>query len=185
MKTIHNKIILIATAAIFTALNIALTCFIAIPIPTKGYMNLSDAIIFLVAGLINPIAGAVTGAISAAISDLALGYGVYAPFSFLIKGLEGLLVGYLLRCFLKKSAKLGLAMVIPVFFLGGVVMMAGYFPAEIILYGDILVASGSLLFNFLQGTINAGIAAALFYSLFRLPALKFYGATANAHFLIK
>lgn len=186
MRNNQSRILLIVTAAIFTALNIVLTCFITIPIPnSQGYMNLSDAIILLVAGLINPVAGALTGAISASISDLILGYAIYAPYSFIIKGIEGLAVGYLLRFFAKRSYKIGLGLVFPIFFLGGALMMGGYFPAEWIIYGDPLVASGSLLFNFIQGTVNAAIAAVLFYSLYRLPALKFFGATANAHLFKK
>ena len=93
----------ISLSAIFIALNIVLTIYLIIPLPGQGYANLSDAIIILLSSLIHPLLGAVVGAISGAISDLILGYGIYIPFTFLIKGIEGLVVGYILRNIFKSK----------------------------------------------------------------------------------
>lgn len=184
LKT-RSLTILISLTAIFIALSIVITCFIAIPIPGgQGYINISDSIIMLVASLIHPLVGAVVGSVSGAFSDLFLGYGVYAFATFFIKGLEGLMIGYSLRFLFKNTTKLGLFLV-PVFFvLGGALMMTGYFFFELALFGPGL-AFADLLPNFIQGTASALIASLLFYSLYRLPALRNTWISTNASFLHK
>lgn len=174
----------ISLSAIFIALNIVLTIYLIIPLPGQGYANLSDAIIILLSSLIHPLLGAVVGAISGAISDLILGYGIYIPFTFLIKGIEGLVVGYILRIIFKSKPKIGLFLVFPVAFFGGILMMSGYFFMELAFF-DLSVASADILGNFLQGIVGSICGTILFYSLFKLPIIKYLDNSANACLLEK
>src|SRR5574344_2026838 len=92
-ETISSRkktIFLMAVIGVFTALDFILARFASIPIFNgNGYLNLSDIIVFLLAALINPWAGGLVGGIAGLISDLVQGYVFYAPFTFFIKLIEG------------------------------------------------------------------------------------------------
>ncbi len=67
-----------------------------IPIPaTSGYFNLGETLIYVAALLFGPFVGAAAGA-GATIAD-ALVAPQYAPGTFTIKAIEGLLVGILIK----------------------------------------------------------------------------------------
>lgn len=176
----------IAFISIFTALNIVITVFISIPINNgQGYLNLSDAITILISLLIHPLIGGAVGGISGLISDLALGYGVFAPFTFIIKTTEGILSGYLFRITVKRNKKLGLGL-LPVYaILSGMVMAGLYFVTDMILYRDLSIATIDIAFNALQGLVGSSIAIALSYSLLFVPVWKQLSITTNALFLQK
>ncbi len=120
------------------ALSIALTAVatltIRVPMPaTQGYINLGDAAIFTAALLFGPRTGGLAGGIGSALADLLGGYAHWAPFTLIIKGLEGILVGLLFRGSLRSGwgvAFAGLAAL-----LGGLWMITGYFLTETFLYG--------------------------------------------------
>ncbi|HBD06344.1 MAG TPA: ECF transporter S component [Firmicutes bacterium] len=176
----------IAFISIFTALNIVITVFISIPINNgQGYLNLSDALTILISLVIHPLIGGAVGGISGLISDLALGYGVFAPFTFIIKALEGILSGYLFRITVKRNKKLGLGL-LPVYaILAGLVMSGLYFVTDMILYRDFSIATIDIALNALQGLFGAIVAIALSYSLFFVPIWKQISITTNALFLQK
>ncbi|MEG0579778.1 MAG: ECF transporter S component, partial [Niameybacter sp.] len=103
------------------ALGIALvflsTFFIKIP-AAHGYFNLGDAVIFIFASYLSPIASFMLGGIGSCIADLSGGYVQYAVFTLIIKGLEAMLVAYLLK---HKQPTL------MTFAIGGLWMVVGYF----------------------------------------------------------
>jgi len=80
-------------AALVTATTSALT--VNIP-ATRGYFNLGDMMVYTAAVLTGPLVGALAGGIGSAISDVLLSP-AFAPGTLVIKGLEGLTVGYLYR----------------------------------------------------------------------------------------
>jgi uncharacterized membrane protein len=85
----------IARTAIFTAFVAAVTMALAIYIPaTKGYFDIGEVMVYIVAMLMGPYVGAFAGGAGSAISDAILAP-VYAPGTLAIKGLEGFIVGYL------------------------------------------------------------------------------------------
>ncbi len=82
--------------ALSVALVAVATLVIRIPVPaTQGYINLGETMIYLVALLLGPIFGAVAGALGSALADLLAGYASFAPFTLVIKGVEGGLGGWL------------------------------------------------------------------------------------------
>ncbi len=129
MNKTHKLII----AALLTALVTLATLAFQVPVPaTKGYINLGDSVIFIAALLLGPRYGAIAGGIGSALADLLSPYAVWAPFTLVIKGLEGFIVGYVFyKLFSGKSSIRAriLAMVA-----GGLWMAVGYFGAETILY---------------------------------------------------
>jgi uncharacterized membrane protein len=62
---------------------------------TRGFFNIGDTAIFIVAVLLGPIVGAFAGGVGAALADLFLGFWYYAPATLVIKACEGVVVGIL------------------------------------------------------------------------------------------
>ena len=86
----------IALMGILTAVETVTTAMIQIPIPaTSGYFNIGDGIIYFVALLFGPNIGFFVGGVGAALSDLITGYAIYAPATFIGKGLEGFVCGWI------------------------------------------------------------------------------------------
>jgi uncharacterized membrane protein len=85
----------IAATAVFTAFVAAATMAFVIFIPiTKGYFNIGEVMVYIAAMLMGPYVGAFAGGVGSAISDAILA-AQYAPGTLVIKGMEGLIVGYL------------------------------------------------------------------------------------------
>lgn len=149
----------IVLLALFTALTCVATIVIVIPIPMgggTGYVNIGDSIIFIGSIVLGPVAGAFIGGAGSCLADLLLGYAVYAPFTLVIKGLEGFICGFVYRYLLRVMRpilKRLFAML-----LGGIVMIGGYFVTEVILV-NIFAALPTLIFSSIQ--IVAGMAIAL------------------------
>ena len=119
---------------IFGALVCVITMVIAFPIPaTNGYINIGDAMVMLTALLFGPIIGGIAGGVGSALADLFLGYVLYAPATLIIKALEGIVVGLIVdpKNITKRFSYRDIIGV----FIGGLVMVIGYFIYEIILYG--------------------------------------------------
>jgi uncharacterized membrane protein len=94
-QNFQRKPLKLALAAVFTALVFVATYSFVINIPaTGGYFNLGEIIIYVAALVFGPLVGGVAGGLGAAISD-ALVAPQFAPGTLIIKGLEGLIVGFL------------------------------------------------------------------------------------------
>jgi len=132
-----------------TAVVFAATIAVRVPTPIVGYIHLGDAPIFFTAFAFGPWIGALAGGLGTALADIAGGYTEWALTSFLVHGLEGLLVGAIF--FLAKrwerslaaagdgrpadgatqlAAGFALGMVA-----GGVVVVAGYYLGAVIIKG--------------------------------------------------
>lgn len=157
---------------LFITLVFLATYLTRIPTPLPGgYINLGDAVIMLAAALLGPVGGLIAGAAGSVIADLAAGAFLFAPVTFLVKGIEGLAVGIIIA---KKHAtssgtsdrqgntgasvhcRLVLAVAV-----GAVIMIAGYFLAEAFILGmfdeafGLAAAVSELLPNLLQGVSSA------------------------------
>jgi uncharacterized membrane protein len=62
---------------------------------TRGYFNIGEIAVYSTAILFGPVVGAFAGGVGSMLADLLLGYPVYAPATFVIKAVEGAIVGYL------------------------------------------------------------------------------------------
>jgi uncharacterized membrane protein len=147
----------ISFISMFTAL-VFLATLIQIRMPYGGNINLGDAMIMLCATLMGPIPAMIAGGIGACVCDVALGYGMYAPFTFFIKALEGLVCGILMKDLTKKedtNKNLKFIYYILIYVLSILVMVFGYLIANGILLGwttaivvipfDLIQASASVL----------------------------------------
>lgn len=162
-----------ALAAIFGALAAAVTMAFIIPIPaTSGYFNLGEAIVFTAALVFGPYVGAFTGG-SIFIADVLVGAAQYAPGTFVIKALEGAIVGFLNRKLQKFTSNSGLSASVAVVF-GGLEMVAGYFIYEQLVLGySWLAALAEVPFNLFQVAIGLVVAVPIMYAVQRVfPQLK-------------
>ncbi len=113
----------IAAAAVFIALTFVVTRYTVIPIPaTKGYFNLGEVVIYIAALVFGPLVGAIAGGLGAGLADL-IAAPQFAPFTLVIKGAEGFIVGRLAGPTAGARLRATIA--------GGAVMVAGYFLAEV------------------------------------------------------
>lgn len=156
--------------ALFSALVFVVTYLLPVPIGVVGYVNFGDAVIFIASMVLGPVGGMVAGAVGSTLADVFLGYVTYAPFTFFVKGAEGLVCGLLYgkALFGKKSwVRRAVSMTV-----AGVVATLGYFIADLVLYG-IYAALANCVFMVLQVGVSMLIA---FVALPRVPALYEHGA---------
>jgi uncharacterized membrane protein len=120
--------------ALLVALAIVATMAIRIPAPrTGGYINLGDSVIYITAVLFGPTEGLVVGGAGSALADLLGGYAIFAPFTLIIKGAEGLVVGLATRPGFRGQAppsRIVVAAAVLAICGGGALMVGGYFIAE-------------------------------------------------------
>ena len=130
MKTNTQKIVI---ASMLAALCCVVTMIIKIPSPLKGYLNLGDSVVLLSGWLLSPAYGFAAAGIGSALADLFSGYVVYAPATFIIKGIMALIAYF---CFKGMHNRLGNT---PSRIIGGVLaeieMILGYFVFEGFMYG--------------------------------------------------
>lgn len=145
--------LVISIIGVFGALTCVLTFIVPITIPaTQGYINLGDIGVMITGSLFGPLIGGIAGGIGSTITDLFLAP-QYALPTLIIKGLEGFIIGLIANP-RKNYMKFNYRDVIAVF-LGGSIMVSGYFITEILMYGF-----PSALFEFfLNLGIQFGLAA--------------------------
>lgn len=150
---------------VYTALSAAMvalsTMVIKIPSPKGGYVNFGDIIIFIIAALMGSTRGFLAGGIGSAMADLILGYAVYAPATFIIKGLEGFICGII--AYKNKNSKYNIGIFIFAAFISAAWMVLGYFLYEYKI-GGLLFANKDFGFttavmnlpgNIIQGVVSA------------------------------
>jgi uncharacterized membrane protein len=170
----HSAVFKIIAIAIFAALVFVVTSQIPpIPIATSGYFNIGETTIYIAALIFGPLVGAMAGGIGSALSDAFLGFGLFAPGTFFIKGAEGLIVGFLNITLRKRISNLTVCATISVL-AGGLEMVAGYFLYEQFVIGyPFAVALAEVPFNIVQMLIGLIVAIPVMHAVFRvIPQLK-------------
>ncbi len=159
----------LATAGFMAALVMVGTMIIQIPTPAKGYIHIGDSLVYLSGVLLGPVLGALAAAVGSTLADLFSGYGIYAPATFVIKGLDALIVGYCYHAFAKATdslVKKFLGFILS-FILGGSIMVGGYLAFETFLYG-FPTALLSMVANITQAVGGGLLALPLILSLEKL-----------------
>ena len=163
-KKMHQMI----TAALLAAFCFCATWLLKVPF-LFGYIHLGDCFCLLAGWLLGPLFGALSAGIGSALADLAAGYPVYIPATFLIKAAMALLAHYLCKkngSFVRRTLS---AVLVELF------MTAGYFLYECLLYG----AAGALPAipgNLLQaagGVLTAVVLWQVLIPIFKKNGFKF------------
>jgi len=154
--------VFVAYVGVFTALTTVATIMIQIPVPqTRGYINLGDTMVMLSGLLLGASAGFIAGGLGSALADMATGYLHWAPFTLVIKGLEGAVIGFL--------ARKGGWMAVLGTIIGGLLMVLGYFTVECFLYGlgGALVEAPGNVFQAVTGMLLANVAHKVISRIFK------------------
>jgi len=145
----------VSITAVMIALVTVFTLAIRVPIaPTRGYINLSDVAIYFAAFTFGPWVGFLAGGVGTGLADAIAGYPQWTLISFCVHGAQGLLAGWLFRRVFRGTPA-GMAVGWAV---GTVVMVLGYFLAEVGLYGlgpALVEAPGNLIQNIAGGLVGA------------------------------
>ena len=129
----HTKTKKLVAAALLAALTCIATMIIKIPSPLQGYLNLGDCIVLLAGWLLSPVYGFVAAGLGSALADLFSGYLIYAPATFVIKGLMALIAHYGFKLLHKKLSPLSSEIISGV--VAEIMMVLGYYVFEGFLYG--------------------------------------------------
>lgn len=123
---------LIAATGVMLAVVFIMTRSVTFNIGPGGYIHTGDIAIYVASFLFGPIVGFIAGGAGTALADVSLGYGAWAPGSFVIHGLQALVAGLV-------AWRRGLIPMIVATIVGGAIVVVGYF-----LYQWVMVSAGSL-----------------------------------------
>jgi uncharacterized membrane protein len=176
--------IALSITSIFAAIACVLTMTVSIPVPaTGGYINIGELAVMLSGLIFGPIIGFLSGGVGSALADIFLGYPNWAFWTFLVKGLEGFLVGLIAnpRIFHGKRTYKDIIGVIA----GGSLMVFGYFIVELFVFNFGIVASLSEVpGNFFQFIFGA-IGSILLIVILRISILNSNPQTFERIFVIE
>lgn len=150
---------------VFTALGIATvfvaTMFIKIPNAIDGYFNLGDGFILLFASLLSPFSAFMIGGVGSAFADIAGGYAYYFFPTLIIKGLEAVVVSYMMKGY-RESGNRNHFIQIIAYLIGSTIMVIGYFLTKWYLKGNIYIAAAGIIENMFQAGAGMMIAFLVF-----------------------
>lgn len=171
--------------ALMVALTMVGTYIIRIPVPaTQGYIHMGDAFLFLSVILLGGKRGAVSGALGETLADLLAGYAAFAPITFVVKCLMGLVIGYAVRLYQlhgrkekeekgKQKSIFCLSAFLALLCAGGV-MILGYYLGESLMYGSWVTPLVEIPMNILQFAVGVILGTAAGKLLGNSPVGRYY-----------
>ncbi len=125
-------------AALSIALVTLATFVIRIPNPaTQGYINLGDGLLFTLALVFGWRIGGLAGGVGSALADALGGYFIWAPWTLVIKGIEGILVGTIAFWGARDGRHPGRIAAVAAVLVAGAWMVTGYYLAGSVLFGGV------------------------------------------------
>ena len=146
---------------VFAAVIFVLTALVPIPLG-HGYANFGDTFVILSAFLLGPWCGMLASGIGSMLADLYLSYAVYAPATFIIKGLMAFAAGMCAKAVLRQKGALRFALIAAVAVISELIMVVGYFIFEWMFF-DLGVAVADVAGNAVQGAFGV-VAGSLLVS---------------------
>ena len=156
-------------AAVMSALVCAATLVIRIPTVTNGYVNLGDCVVMMSGWLLGAPWGFAAAGLGSALADIISGYPIYAPGTFLIKGIMAVIASLLVYA-VREHIAVGriISSVAAELF-----MAAGYFMYEwIFITGSFEKSVIGIPENLIQGTVGVLSAFAVMTALERTKVLN-------------
>lgn len=151
---------------VITSLLIALvfvaTNAIKIKLPISyngGLIHMGNTMLFTAAIVFGPRKGAISGAFGMALFDALSEYAAWAPFTFVVRGVMGYIIGK--TASMNNKSGRNWAYNLLGIFLGGIWMLIGYYFTEVILTGSWILPIGSIPGNIIQIVIGAVVALPL------------------------
>ena len=144
---------------------------IKLPITANGgLVHLGTAVLFISAILFGPKKGAIAGAVGMGLFDLVSGYALWAPFTFLTRGLQGYIVGKITWSNGRNGSSIALnlfATIISIPF-----MLGGYYICEAVIFSSWIIPAASIPGNIVQNVVGLCIAIPVSVVLKKIPFFK-------------
>lgn len=140
--------------ALFIALTLVATMFINIRLPIMGnggLIHLGNVPLFIAAMVYGKKTGAIAGAFGMGMFDIISGWTAWAPFTFVIVGSIGFMVGLITEKLKFKPIVVNIIAVA----IALMIKVVGYYFTEVILYGNWIAPFGSVPGNVMQIVIAA------------------------------
>lgn len=161
MKSLTLKKIVMAS--LFAAITFIATYFV-IPFPiTSGYVNLGDCFVLLSGLFLGPY-GFLSSAIGSTLCDILLGFVIYCPATFVLKGSMAIIMYFI------AGKKYSLLRLILAAVLCESIMVCGYFLYECFAMGIGLSAFASVPYNCIQGVVCA-VSSIVIYTILNKTGL--------------
>lgn len=171
IATSMNRTKMLVITSLFIALTFVATMFINIRLPIMGnggLIHLGNIPLFLAAMIYGRKTGAIVGAFGMGMFDLISGWTAWAPFTFIIVGTMGWVVGLISEKMKFKPVVVNTIAVIAAL----IIKIVGYYFAEVILYHNWIIPLGSIPGNVMQ-IVVAGIIVIPFAGRLKNLALKY------------
>lgn len=130
MNTKTQKVVI---SAMLCALCCVATMLIKIPSPMKGYINLGDCVVLLCGWILPPLYGFLAAGMGSALADIFSGYLIYAPATFVIKGIMAFMAFYTFKLLKDKIKEMPSRIISGI--ISEIFMVLGYLLFESCLYG--------------------------------------------------
>lgn len=159
----------IVISGLLTALVFIATKFINIRLPISingGLIHLGNVMLFLSAIVFGKKKGAIAGAFGMGLFDVVSGWMAWAPFTFIIRGVMGYIIGSIANIKGKDGNNFIYNLVAVI--IGGLWMIAGYYIAEVILYRNWYSPITSIPGNIIQIVIGAVLGLPMASAMKRL-----------------
>jgi uncharacterized membrane protein len=166
-KYFRNKLTTrdIAFYGLFVALVYVATRFINVPgITAGGLFHLGNVMAFSIAIVFGKKAGAVSAALGMTLFDITSQYFAWAPFTFIIRFAMGYVIGSMASMAGDNKIKTTIFSFAGIV-IASVIMIGGYYVAEVILYGNLYAPLQSVGPNFMQCVVGTVIGLPLAVSL--------------------
>lgn len=153
-KTYDSKVKDMVITSLLIGLVFIFTRFINIRLPISingGLIHLGNVMLFVSAIVFGKKKGAMAGAFGMALFDIMSGWMAWAPFTFVIRGAMGYIIGSIAEKREGKNIMYNMFGII----LGGIIMIAGYYITEGILYGNWISPMTSIPGNITQILVGA------------------------------
>lgn len=159
----NSSVVDMAISALLIAIVFVATKFINIRLPISingGLIHLGNTMLFTAAIVFGARKGAVAGAFGMGLFDIVSGWAAWAPFTFVIRGVMGYLIGTISNMDERNGVSIFWNVVAVL--ISGIWMIAGYYATEGILYGNWIAPVTSIPGNIIQIVIGAvGIPLAI------------------------
>ncbi len=145
-SNINSKTKDLVTTSLLIAVVFVATYVIHFPAPfslnSGGLIHLGNVMLFMAAIVFGKKKGAIAGAFGMGLFDLLSGYAIWAPFTFIIRGVMGYMIGYIANSHHRDGNNMTWNII--ALTLSSIWMIAGYYIANIILFQNWVAAFSSI-----------------------------------------
>ena len=146
----------LVTSSLLIALVFVSTYFVHIPSPfslnSGGLIHLGNVMFFMSAIVFGKKQGAIAGAFGMGLFDVLTGYAIWAPFTFIIRGVMGFTIGYFANAHGRNGNNLKWNIVGLV--IASIFLVSGYFVSNLILFHNLVQALAAIYGDLTQVAIG-------------------------------